>query len=197
MLLDIVILPSAKLRKRLGNIALKANRICKSSCLVDNRKLIPHCSLFHINTSAARIPKLYKIVRQLATLYSAVQLKAKGCYMSEEKWLDFPLIGYGSLKKFRTNIIMSCATMCTGMMPPWGHRSLTNQEKLMRAKYGVSNNPYIYRPHITIGRFNPKCIGLVNKYLQKIKFSFKANNIAICQVNKNWQVTRMIKQFKV
>ncbi|MFA4937185.1 MAG: hypothetical protein WC575_02785 [Patescibacteria group bacterium] len=197
MLLDIVILPPAKLRKKLGRLALEANRICKASCLVDNKKMFSHCSLFHINTSATRISTLYKIVKKLAVSYSTCQLRVNGCHESEESWSVFPLMGYGLLKKFRTAIFKNCANLRTGMMPPWSHRNLTRKEKENRKKYGVSNSPYVYKPHLTIGKFDSKCVGLVSKFLQNIRLSFKADTIAICQVNKNWQVTRIIKQFKV
>lgn len=197
MLLDIVILPPQNIRKRFSAIAKKADDVCKSDILIDNKKLIPHCSIFHINTSAARLSKLYKAIQSLTSLHLTTTLQTNGYHDSELGWLDFQLTGYRSLKKLRTNIIKVCAPLRTGMMPPWRHRNLTSQEKSYRRKYGVSYSPKTYSPHLTIGKFNTKCIKKIKELLKTEQLSFKVDNITICRVNKYWQVTKILKQFKV
>ena len=76
MLIDIVVLPPEKLRRRIGERTKKSARGISAGFIVDNKKFIPHLSLWHINTSRERLKKieveLAKLVKKSKTGFDKI-----------------------------------------------------------------------------------------------------------------------------
>ena len=69
MLYDIVIVPPKNLRHKIGQRVLSVTRGKPATFVVDNIRLIPHLSLFHVRTSKTQLAKLFHVVEQIIKKY--------------------------------------------------------------------------------------------------------------------------------
>ena len=63
MLLDIVILPPRDIRKRIRKLTSEIGKRFPLKWRVDDRKLIPHITLFHILSEKSQLPKIYSEIQ--------------------------------------------------------------------------------------------------------------------------------------
>lgn len=94
-------------------------------------------------------------------------------------------------------IIKHCSPLRTGIMPHTFKRNLTLAVKKAIANYGTVGTVINYRPHVTL-LVNMK--GFADKDSQinfRPKFHFKSSVIAVCQINRYYQVTKVLKKFRV
>lgn len=196
MLLDIVILPPAKIRDKIEKAITKSVAGIAHGFVVDNRKLIPHLSLFHIRTSAQRLPKLYTVLEDILTRYKPLAISKSGFY------------GFGPYACFETNnpaklgqlhreVVFRCHNLRTGAMPSTT-KKLTTWDREYFRKYGSRHLLGNFRPHFTLAQLrNEKDIDKLDKRLWNIRFKFLADTVAVTEVNKYWQVTKILKTFKL
>lgn len=197
MLLDIVILPPAKLRQRLGKKIKEATKGIPNVFVVDNKKLIPHLSLFHIRTSRNRIEKLESRIREVLKKYRPIPIKSRKVELSGSgsEVIFIKTSSSQNLEQLRSEIFNASYPLRTGMMP-WMIRSRrpTRLEMLARKRYGTSIS---FHPHITAAMLKDyKEVPTIVWKLKKVKFEFVADTIAITEVNFWHQVTRVIKKFR-
>ena len=167
--------------------------------VVDNKKLIPHLSLFHINTSSGNINELTGRVKEVISKYKPIKIRSiefRKSPNSSSLW--FRLSGKRNLKKLHEEMVISCNDLRTGEMPWNPKRKPTRQEKENRKKYGVQHvfqrfNPHLTMAKLTDGRHAKKII----LEMKNVKFSFLVNEIAITEVNNWLQVTKIIKRFRL
>jgi 2'-5' RNA ligase len=197
MLLDIVILPPAELREKIGKRIREAAREIPSVFVVDNNKLIPHLSLFHLRTTQGRIKKLELRIKRILKKYRPILIKSSKVELSH--------VGSGVvfiktssnqvLRQLRAEVFNSCYPLRTGMMP-WMPRSRkpTRLEIQARKRYGIH---FSFYPHITAAMLrDAKYAPKMASKLKEMKFEFLADTIAIAEVNFWHQVTRVIKKFR-
>jgi hypothetical protein len=199
MLLDIVILPSQSLRENIGRKIRQATRNMPAAYVVDNRNMIYHSSLFHIRISKQRMPRLIEIVKRISKKYGSTLINSKGLELYEKKGIGIKLSNNQQLKKLSQEIIVSCYRLRSGMMP-WNPKRAPNKTELrLRKKYGTQHNVEgRLQPHFTIAEFlNGADAQYVWEKLKSLRFSFVGNTVAICEVNRWHQVTRIIKKFKL
>ena len=196
MLLDIVILPPAKLRNKLGTLAQQLGKTYPARYVVDNKKLIPHVSLYHFRTGPSRLRNIEQAVKMVLKTTSVFKLSGKmveyGRYSIGLK-VNKPM----ALLSLKKAILASCSPLRTGMMPNMFKRKMTKEVKQALKDYGTVGTVLNYHPHITLlANFNGK---LHHKKWIKISYpiDFYADNVAIAEVNNWYQVTRIIKRFKV
>ena len=83
----------------------------------------------------------------------------------------------------------------TGIMPPFDPflKLKVSKQKLKEVKkYGRGLG---FHPHFTIGwLLNSEDVSSVVKKMEHLKFSFLAKEIYICEVDRWWQVKRIIKK---
>jgi 2'-5' RNA ligase len=199
MLLDIVILPPAKLRESIGEKIRQATKNMPAVFVVDNRKLIYHLSLFHIKLSERRLMKLEAVVGDIVKKYRSCNIRplAFENYSPNEVWCR--LSNNKILKNLNKEIVESCYTLRTGAMPWSGKKPPAGLDKKLRIKYGTQHNiGKRFVPHFTIAEFrDPEITDRLVTILKSINFSFLADTVAICEVNRQHQVVRVIKKFKL
>lgn len=156
MLLDIVILPPLTLRRRIGRKIKTAVSGISTQYLVDNSKLIPHLSLFHVRTSATGFGKAAAIVSELAKKYSAVAIRSLGFVVENRGdtfW--FSLSGRKELSGLNRAIVKRCHVLRTGPMPWTSRRKPAPSERRNRLRYGTQHNiGPTFQPHLTMGKLD-------------------------------------------
>lgn len=195
MLVDIVILPPAGLRQRIGKRIKKEITGHPATFVVDNEKLIPHLSLWHLRMSAKRIPgmaerlkgvvKQQKPVRIVSTRFTALT--------KEEGIVEFSVKNNRNLSLLQQRVFREVHSLKTGMMPQfkifglWRGKTLRDAQRFGR--------PLSFAPHFTMGLLRDKGdASRVAAAMKKARFHFVAGEIFICEVNRWWQVTRIIKR---
>ena len=196
MLLDIVILPPPSLREKIGAKMRQTAKGRKYIFVVDNRKLIPHMSLFHIRTSRARLKKLKEIVGKISKRYRPVVIRSTG-FIREGRIVAYELSHNQTLRGLNREIVKNCYNLRTGMMPWTGVGKPKRWEQKNREKYGTQHNiGPSFRPHFTMGKFKSEVdVRKVARQMQSFSFQFQADTVAICEVNFWHQVTRIYKKF--
>ncbi|MFH1867286.1 MAG: hypothetical protein ABIJ81_04375 [Patescibacteria group bacterium] len=196
MLLDIVILPPALIRAKVGKFARTLAKSMPVRYVIDNHKLIPHVSLFHINISKNRLDKLIDVVKKISLHIKPFKIIGGKINVGTIS-LEINFKKSKQIRLLNKKVVNSCSRLRTGKMPWMLKRKPIIDEKKLIRRYGtygtIGKN---FEPHIT----------LLVKFLKKENIfkppsvyttSFIANNITICQVNYWHQVTKIIKQFKV
>lgn len=198
MLLDIVILPPAELRQRLGKKIREAAKGIPSVFVVDNKKFIPHLSLFHVRTSKNRIKKLESRIREIMKKYRPFELKTLGFYWGGDagrQWVCQNITNPNILTKLHKETVQACHDLRTGMMPSIS-KKLNKLEKFYRRKYGSRHLLKFFRPHFTLGMIKKDTdLERIIKRMRPLKMKFHADIVAITEVNFWHQVTRVIKKF--
>ncbi|MFA4818380.1 MAG: hypothetical protein WC621_00905 [Patescibacteria group bacterium] len=196
MLLDIVILPPVKLRERIGKAVLNATQGVAYRYVIDNKKLIPHVSLFHIKTSKTRLSKLSQIVEEITHQQKSFVIKSER--IKPDSTLSLRLSNSQAFKKMHRNMVLKCYHLRTGEMP-WTPIDLpTKLEKYFRKKYGTQHVLRLKEPHFTLVCLKNKTdVQIVAKRLSNMRVKFIVKEVAICEVNFWHQVTRILKRFKI
>ncbi len=197
MLIDIVILPPKNLRKKIGIKMNKEIGHLPNFFVVDNMKLIPHLSLWHMKTSKKVVDKIAQELKQVIEGQKSIKIsssefhaieKYKGC-------LEFSVKKNKDLVVFRQKVFQKTYIYKTGTMPQFASflRIKYSKEKLKEIKkYGRSLG---FGPHFTMGWLkNEKDIARVVKKMRKVKFSFLAKEVYICEIYKWWQVKKIIQK---
>ncbi len=198
MLLDVVILPSAKLRRKLGRKIKKAVNSIPHVFVVDNKKLIPHLSLYHIRTTKVRFDKLVELVHEIIKSYKPFKLKSKGEQTFPSGIVYYSIYKPAVLQRLHREVVDKCRILKTGPVP-WNHaRRPTKQETHYFKKYGSRLLLKFFKPHFTMVKL--KNLDNGTKVIRKMKlgkFGFLADTVAICEVNNWLQVTKILKTFKL
>ncbi len=196
MLIDIVILPPENLRRKIGAKMKKEMGSLPNYFIVDNIKLIPHLSLWHIETSKERINDIAQELKQITKKQGPVKInslkfhaldKFKGC-------VDFSVKNNNDLNSLREKVFKKVYPYKTGMMPKFASflGPYTRKQLKEVKKYGRTLG---FAPHFTMGWLKKeKDTASVVKKMQKVKFSFLAKEIYICEVDSWWQVKKIIKK---
>jgi hypothetical protein len=197
MLIDIVILPPQDIRKEIGTKIKKEMSHLPNYFVVDNNKLIPHLSLWHMKTSKENIEKIAQELKKVVKNKKSIKItsskfhdleKFKGC-------LEFTIKENKNLVVFRQKVFEKIYFYKTGIMPQFASflKIKYSKNKLEEIrKYGRGLG---FGPHFTIGWLkNESDISKVVKRMNKVKFSFTVNEIYICEIDKWWQVKKIIKK---
>lgn len=199
MLLDIVILPPANLRNKIGKAVIQATAGHPCRYVIDNKKLIPHMSLFHIRTSSQRFPELGRKVKIVISKYCPQIVRNTGLRAYEGIWGTILLTNNKALQKLNKHIVQECYKLRTGQMP-WNSKEKPKGPALKkRLKYGTQHNiGKTFVPHFTVfAAPDETSAQKILKKLESFKFSFRGDTIAICRVNSNHQVTKILKTFRL
>ncbi|MFA6325338.1 MAG: hypothetical protein WCX46_03895 [Candidatus Paceibacterota bacterium] len=200
MLIDIVILPPTNIRNKIGTKIKKEMGSLSNYFVVDNNKLIPHLSLWHMKTSKKNVDKITQELKKVIKNQKPIKItssefhaleKFKGC-------LEFTIKENKNLSVFRQNIFEKIYSYKTGIMPQFASflKIKYSKEKLKEIqKYGRGLG---FGPHFTMGWLkNENDISKVIKKMNKVKFSFPVNEIYICEIDKWWQVKKIIKKINI
>ncbi len=193
MLLDIVILPPSNIRQRIGCLAKKLNKLYPSPSVVDDIKLIPHISLYHLNVQKKNLGELFMIIKNVSTSEKSFYIKTGKLHMGSIS-IDIP-VKAKTICKLNKMVLKKCVALRKGIMPYIFNYEKTAAVKRALANYGTVGTVIDYRPHITL-LVNKS--GFDDKKIIPFRFknNFKSSILAVCQINRWYQVTQILKQFK-
>ncbi|MBI4049526.1 MAG: threonylcarbamoyl-AMP synthase [Candidatus Doudnabacteria bacterium] len=195
MRLDIVILPSKSLSEKIGkqNKALEKDAPLVFS--VDNKKLFPHITLYHVSVKKENLDQIYQKVQVIAQSTSPFKLLSRRIN-SEDGVFVLDLKNNSQIYRLHEQVVESLASL---RQRSWrNYKGLTGIRKKLVNKYGHRHILKFFRPHITLGKMKDK--KNLKKILSQTKIpisSFVADNIAVTEVDNYSQVTRIIKKFKL
>ncbi|MBI5733343.1 MAG: hypothetical protein HY973_00135 [Candidatus Kerfeldbacteria bacterium] len=198
MLLDIVILPPNRIRKLVGQAVVKSVGDFKYRYIIDNKHLIPHLSLFHININKRKLAALVAVVKKNISNYQPVEISTKNILV-DGNGVFILLSNRKSLINLNRKMVRYCYPLRDGMIP-WMSKRLPNKlEKFNRKTYGTYYNiGKAFQPHFTVVKLKfDTDAKIVGEEMKNIHFSFMGNTIAICQINDYSQVTKVLKTFKL
>ena len=196
MLLDIVILPPNSLRKKIGARIKKEVGKLPNSFVVDNVKLIPHLSLWHLDTSRRELNSLAKDLREIATVQKPVKISSAGFHVGKryKHLVNFEVKGTEVLEALRKRVFQKAYPHKVDIMPHFlpTFGKWTGQSLREAKKYG---KPLRFSPHFTMGwlRNEDDASGIVQK-MKNVRFNFLAKEMYICEINNWWQVRRIIRK---
>ena len=199
MLLDIVILPPSGLRKKLGKKIKSAVNPFPHIFVVDNKKFIPHISLFHIHTSKKKIREMSKIIKKILVNHRAIKMSSIGFDVGLEpgqSWFGVSLNNSKELRQLHKEVVYSCRDLRTGKMPTTS-KKITKLELEYRENFGSRHILKLFYPHITLAMLkNIADTKTIEKQWKGLKINLTPKEVAITKVNYWHQVTKIIKKFK-
>lgn len=201
MLLDIVILPPKSLREKIGKEIVRATYGLAKDYVTDNKKYIPHLSLFHLKTDNRGLGKVFAFVSKFVFGQRSFKVK-NGRFGSPNGtgylWYSFDLSP--QLRKAQEVVRDYCGPLRTGVLPIRPLRPLSDFEKELRRKYGTS---YLFErpgstPHFSMTQLKSgEHARLVISKMRQQKINFLADTLAVGAVDMNGQVTKILKTFKL
>ncbi len=195
MLLDVVILPPAGLREKIGRRMRKETAGCPAEFVVDNVKLIPHLSLWHLNTAGGRINKIAEELEKIAEDLRPFTVNVADFHASQVKrgmTVGFSVARTRSLVSLQRKVFERIHPLRTGTMPLLTFKTWTAKDLREFGKYG---RPTGFSPHFSMGYLkNPRDALEVRERTKGVGFSFIAKEMYLCRVNKRWQVDKIIKK---
>lgn len=202
MLLDIVILPPAGLRQKIGLAVKKAVNGLPYDFVVDNSKLIPHLSLYHLRVKSSRLKIVEAEIKNIAENFKAFKVKSVmfGPYEAEPT-IYFHLSKPKILQALNKVVVARCQKFRAGLL----FARYKN-----KSKYSAKDNAYIkkygtpwsveknFKPHLTMLKLkNIRDVKKVTQAIKNKRFEFTANTLAICKINVKGQVYKIIKKFNL
>ncbi len=201
MELDVVLLPPKKLSRKIGNLVRAVGRKVPLKVAVDDRKLLPHVSLLHIEANQSGVRRIASNLGIFVRHQAKLKLEFTGFRMAGGVFGDFFMAGIRKSPKIYSihkNVVEEISPLRSSVshLPPKNPNEL---HKVYFKKYGVGNILKFFDPHITMGSLkNLKDSKSVLQFLSKTKFkTFTADRVALTKVDVNHQVTKIIKEFKL
>jgi len=199
MLIDIAILPPQNTRKEIGRKVNKEIGDFPNYFVVDNIKLIPHLSLWHMKISKQEVNNIAERLKQIIKKQKQIEISSSGFHASEKfkGCLEFKVKKDKDLIELQQKVFKNIYSYKSGIMPSFAASLgfINSEEKQQQIeKYGRSLG---FSPHFTIGWLkDEKDIAEVAKKMREMKFGFFAKEIYICEIDKWWQVKKIIKKIK-
>lgn len=196
MLLDVVILAPLPLRKAIGKQSLRLKKEFKLLYAVDNKKLIPHISLFHLSIEPKNLSQVEKKLKTVVATQKAFPIKLDGV-KSGAQFFSYGIENSKNLYQLHKKIVSGLKDLRRGPMA--GKFVFAKGREKIIQEYGAPWVLKYFSPHITLGGVKKLSdVVQVTKAIPKpILNSFKADEIAIVEVNSYWQVVKIIKEFKL
>ena len=195
MFIDIVILPPLGVRNKIGKKVKKEIDHFPNFFVVDNINLIPHLSLWHMKVSEGKISNIAKELKKITKGQEPIKVSSLNGPIVELKGsLEFLIASNKNLILFQQKVFQKIFSCKNGAMPkfPKFVSSYSKGQLKEVEKYGRCLE---FNPHFTMGWLkNKEDVIDVKKRISKIKFSFLAKEIYICEVNEWWQVKGIIKK---
>lgn len=173
-----VVLPPTNVAKKCGELAKKYSKKFPSYFALDNKRLIPHITLFTLEINKKNWLDAQKSTAQILGKFKKLNLAISrhSYYLRQDgDWLALKIKQSTYLSKLRTELFSTL-------------------KKLDASGIKLKH----YSPHITLTKFKPGYRAkAATKGSQLIKLNFTANTVAICQDAGFSQVYKIIKQFKL
>jgi hypothetical protein len=184
------------LRQRIGKKIKKAAGDYPNWFVVDNAKIIPHLSLWHLRTGKGKISKLIGELRKITGDQAPIKIRSSGFSISTINAgavVSSSVHRSKALASLQMKVFRKIYPIKTGMMPSFKPFEVWKGAELKQVKkYG---RPLKFKPHFTMGWLKNKEDALnVQQEMRKMQFTFLAKEIYICRVNRWWQVDKVIRE---
>lgn len=198
MLLDIVILPPKALREKIGKKLRKAVSGLEVDYLVDNVELIPHLTLFHLKTDSGGYKNTAAFVKRLVSSNKRFYVRGGRFESPKNGYLWYRFALSPRLLALQAEVRNHCLILRTGVLPVRSSKKLDPLARRLRRKYGTQ---YLFErsaPHFTMAQMRSSSDARkVIARMPKGMINFKAEKLAIAEINLNGQVTKILKTFKL
>ncbi len=196
MLLDIVILPPPVFRMKFADAARIFSRKIRVKFFVDNRRLLPHISLYHLKARApspviAQIARIASTTKRLRIAPVGFQIKPSGI----NSYFGLVIVLDRKLSMLHSRIVRDLSKKRSGDAFEMKTNYSPEQRRNFK-KYGSPNVLRSYQPHITACKFSSPRIFSMPHFDQAFP-PFTATHIALAATDRNHQVTKVIKKFKL
>ena len=199
MFLDIVILPPADISRAVGKLTAKLARGFPLRMRVDNKKLYPHISLYHLLVPRGRVKTVVAEVSRLVAEQKRVPITFQKV-RSDKVYFGVSVKNTRVLFRLHQKILLGLRKFHVGVPKAPSGASQPAQTTPYLKKFGVEYVLNFFRPHITLlGMKNKEDAEEVLKVANREKNleNFFADNVSVAAVNRYWQVYKVIKKFKL
>jgi 2'-5' RNA ligase len=201
MLLDIVILPPKNTRKLIATVTKKIAKKYPLRWRVDDRKLIPHITLFHILMKKSDLPKLYEKLERITRKHKQMNLSFTDV-RPRSFALGISVKNTPHLYNLHKEVVQNLNQYRTGVTAKkffFPIKASSSLERQYLKKYGKPRVLKLFLPHITLCLLKDQSKNEeAKKFAERFKLkTFKADTIAIAEINGYFQVTKILKTFKL
>ena len=197
MLIDIVILPPKDLRKKIRRKNIKEIGHFPSFFVVDNTNLIPHLSLWHMKIAKSSVGRIAKELKKVTKGPKPVKINSSGFHALEKYkgCVEFGVKNNKALVLLQSKVFQSVWIFKSGKMPQFASFLKIKYSKVQLEEIKKYGRSIEFTPHFTMGWLkHRKYIKTVVKNMRGMKFSFPAKEVYICEIDKWWQVKRILKR---
>ena len=201
MLLDIAVIPPKNIRSTIAQLTKKIDKKFGLRWRVDNRKLIPHITLFHLLADNSDLPDILSTTERLAKKVQPLNLHFGPIQMGHLAF-GVNIIPTGNLQEMHEMAVANFNKFRSGVTydkfpSPPKHLSALGKKYLK--KYGMPGVMKNFRPHITLGMpQTPREIDQIISYTNRFKLpKFRADTLAVTKINQYFQVIEIIKTFRL
>ena len=199
MFLDIVILPPADISRAVGKLTAKLARSFLFRMRVDNKKLYPHISLYHLLLPRGRVKTVVAEVSRLVAEQKRIPITFQEV-RGGKVYFGASVKNTKALFRLHQKILLGLRKFHVGVPKAPRGASQPAQPTPYLKKFGLENVLKSFWPHITLLGLKYKedaeeVLRAANreKYLE----NFFADNVSVAAVNRYWQVYKVIKTFKL
>lgn len=154
---DVVIIPTPEVIREACVISKLVDSRVETRFVLDVVERVPHLSLYHFAASEEKLPEIIEALTTLTLSQEPFLLQASGYDRENMPWLQVLYERSEPLLRLHQDVLEAVAPFHESrknyhQMEEWSDMTLTRQENLKR--YGWSEAGSLYRPHITITRFD-------------------------------------------
>lgn len=196
MFIDIVILPPYELRGVIQKSAPKIKKLSGVSFVVDNRKLLPHLSLFHLNILPSKLPLVIKALKQVLENQNLVKVTGLKKNTTTQ-FFDYTVKNSKPLQNLHERVVLGLKEFRKG--PMWAKFYIAPDRSSFMKNYGAPGVMENFRPHITLGGIRGKVNieELILNIAEPKPGSFLGTQVAVTKVNGYWQVLKILQTIKL
>jgi len=138
-------------------------------------------------------------IERLVRIYQPTAIRSRGISARSSRGMWLKLSNTKTLERLHGEVVGKCKTFKTGAMP-WPHpeRKPSKMEALYCKRYGSHHVLKYFKPHFTLAKFiTREDVDAAAKKLRKFQCAFIADTIALCRVDRRYQVTSILKTFRL
>lgn len=174
MNIRLIVLPSVKIRLQTKKLAVAYAKAGPHFFVVENKKLIPHVTLFRTKIYKRQLSSIYSAVTDALANHHPVRLELYRLYPHPDGWLVWEIRKKKELSNLR--------------------RELAKATKAFSTEASALKRDF--RPHITLTKYKNSKIGKrVTKAISHPRSYWLADIVAVTLYNKYAQVHKVLKVF--
>lgn len=172
----LVVLPPQNINRKVASVAKRFAKKFPSHFVVDNRKLLPHVTIFKMQIRKADLPAVLSVTKALLRQCKPFRLNLYRFYPDPDAWIVWDLESSKGLTNLR--------------------KTLARYLRLYHQVALVLKEPY--HPHITLTRYKKlEHAAMAVKEERVVRETFLARVVAIAPYDKHSQVPKVLKRYRL